>query len=180
MFTCGIYHVTLSLNSCYQMQTWSLIGWYQEQTLSLIGRYQVHTLSLIGCQVKSLFLRCAQQLDSNSPVFLILFHFVWLNWLTTPGQCSSSQIICLLCSLQLFSFTSLAVSTSLKMARTFSLDRSGRASSYSSMVDGFEFDVYTMFLEAQPLNTWCCLSACLSVLQLAYKDDIHCACHLTI
>ena len=136
MFTCGIYHVTLSLNSCYQMQTWSLIGWYQEQTLSLIGRYQVHTLSLIGCQVKSHFLRCAQQLDSNSPVFLILFHFVWLNWLTTPGQCSSSQIICLLCSLKLFSFTSLAFSTSLKMARTFSLDRSGRAASYSFKVVG--------------------------------------------
>ena len=37
----------------------------------------------------------------------------------------------------------------------------------------------TGFFEAQPLNTRrclsVCLSACLSVLQLAYKDDIHCA-----
>ena len=38
--------------------------------------------------------------------------------------------------------------------------------------------LYVMrFLEAQPLNTWRCLSACLpaclSVIQLAYIDDIH-------
>ena len=49
---------------------------------------------------------------------------------------SSSQIICLLCSLQLDSFASFAVSTSLKMARTLSLDRSGRAASYSFKVVG--------------------------------------------
>ena len=61
---------------------------------------------------------------------------VSLCLLTPACSSSSSQMICLLTSRHTDSFPLLAVSTSLKMVRTLSRGRSGRASSYSLRVVG--------------------------------------------
>ena len=61
---------------------------------------------------------------------------VSLCLLPPAASSSSSQMICLLISRHRDNFPLLAVSTSLKMASTLSLGRSGRASSYSWRVVG--------------------------------------------